>query len=196
MEQLDMFNEAYEKGKKELKPVDYTSQIGIYHEIAHIKGIQDMSEKGLQLLHFLYVNHSRPEDEFIHAKELAYLLKWHDTRDIRLYASEIDYKTDLVVFSSQDGYKLASSEKDIIEAVKFAIAPALTILKRSIAKNKVADDKWLQGYIGNKMKEKDVAIQGQQQIDIDLLDIIEVNHYADSDFKEYQKSVQQMVDEE
>jgi hypothetical protein len=196
MEQLDMFNEAYEKGKKELKPVDYTSQIGVYHEIAHIKGIQEMSEKGLQLLHYLYVNHARPEDEFIHAKHLAYLLNWNDTRDIRLYASEIDYKTDLVVFSSQDGYKLASSEKDIIEAVKFAIAPALTILKRSIAKNKVADDKWLQGYIGNKMKEKDVAIQGQQQIDIDLLDIIEVNHYADSDFKEYQKSVQQMVDEE
>jgi len=191
MTQLDMFETAYIKGKEELKTVDYS--IGIYHEIAHIKGVNDLSENALTLLHYLYLNHSRPEDGFVHADLVAGLLGYYDTREVRKITTEIDMKTELVIYASQKGYKLASNDNEIEEAIKFALAPAMTSIKRVYAKNKRASNIWLHGFLGNLEKEFGGVTNGQQQIDDDLNQRT-VNHYPKTPFREYVPEVKERIE--
>lgn len=181
MEQLDMFEEAVSNGKRDLKPIDYSKSIGMYRAIKDVEGVDQLSEKGMQALNYLYNYHSQPIDGFIHAMKLAGLLGMYDTREVRKIMAEIDHKTELVVYASQNGYKLASNEKEIEEAVKFALAPAMTSIRRVFAKSKKETLHWLHGFIGNLEKEFGGIAQGQLQHDIqsDEKPIREVNHYPD-----------------
>lgn len=194
MQQLDMFNETYKGGKRDIEPIDYASQIGIYHEIAHIKGVNDLSENGLRMLHYLYLNHSHAEDGFIHAKDLASILGLYDTRDIRKHSNEIEDKTELVIYACQNGYKLASNESEIEAAVRFALAPALTTIKRVIGKSKnKSKAKMMQGYIGNIEKLYGGNAEGQQEIDDDLNQRT-VSHLPNTPFKEFVPSVKERIE--
>jgi hypothetical protein len=189
--QLEMFEDS--KDSKELKPIDYSKPIGMYKELKDVKGVQDLSEDCLSILHYLYLNHSRPEDGFIPAKVLAGLFGYHDTRDIRKCCTEIDMKTELVVYASQHGYKLASNEYEIDQAVRFALAPALTTIKRVIAKSKnESKAKIMQGYIGNMEKLYGGIAQGQQQAD-ENMDLSTVSHYPDQPFKEHVLPIGQRI---
>ena len=194
MEQLGMFNDTYKNGKKELETIDY--QIGIYKDIAHIKGVNELTDKGLELLNYLYQHHSREEDGFIHASDLAKELKIYDTREIRKICAEIDLKTELVIYASQDGYKLVASEREMERAIKFALAPAMTSIRRVFAKNKKETLHWLHGFLGNLEKEFGGIAQGQQQYDDEKGEMREVNHYPDAPFISEYKSVKQRLDEE
>ena len=179
MAQLELFEDTVKDGKRDLKPIDYSSPIGMYKELKDVKGVEELSEGCLSMLHYLYLNHSRPEDGFIPAKVLAGLFGYHDTRDIRKYCTEIDMKTELVIYASQYGYKLASNEYEIDQAVRFALAPALTTIKRVIAKSKnESKAKLMQGYIGNMEKLYGGIAQGQQQVD-ENMEQSTVNHYPE-----------------
>ena len=109
IQQLDFF----EDNGKELKPIDYSSPIGMYKELKDVQGADKLTDKALELLHYLYLNHARPEDGFIHAKELAGLLGYWDTRELRKLCAEIDLKTEMVIYASQHGYKLASTPDEL-----------------------------------------------------------------------------------
>lgn len=186
--QLDMFNDKIDtsKGKYEevLEPIDYTTQIGIYKELKDVKGVENLSDKAMEMLHYLYTNHAGEYDGFIHAQKLAGLLGYYDTREIRKLRAEINEKTELVVYSSQHGYKLASNELEIEEAVRFALAPALRMIKQAIAisKNK-SQARMLQGFIGNVEKEFGGNVTGQKQYDDDM-ELREVNHFPKQPFTE------------
>ena len=194
MTQLDMFNDVVTKGKRDLKPIDYTSPVGMYKELAQVQGVNELSEKTLELLHYLYMHHAREEDGFIHAHQLMGLMKVGDTRDIRKMCAEIDIKTELVVYASQYGYKLASSEREMNEAIKFALAPAMTSIRRVFAKNKKSTMTWLHGFIGNLEKEFGGITQGQQQVDDDMTQR-EVNHYPNQPFRDNVLPVSERLDE-
>jgi hypothetical protein len=188
--QLEMFEESQDS--KELKPIDYSKPIGMYKELKDVRGIENMSEKGLELLHYLYTNHARAEDGFIHAKQLAGLLGFWDTRELRKLCAEIDFNTELVVYASQNGYKLASTPLEIEMAVKFALAPTMTSIKRVFAKNKEETLHWLHGFLTNLEKEFGGVVQGQQQID-ENLEQRGVSHYPDQPFKEHVLPIGQRI---
>ena len=202
--QLDFFEETGKKdsrGMVELKSIDFRSQIGFYKELKDVQGANDLTDKAYELLHYLYTNHARPEDGFIHAKQLARLLGYYETRELRKLCAEIDHKTELVVYSSVYGYKLASNDAEMAEAIKFALAPAMTAIKRVFAKNKRETLHWLHGFIGNLEKEyKDIGKQGQLQHDHDKESsddfdemIREVNHYPEQPLIDYMPSVDERV---
>lgn len=176
----------------DLKPVDFNSPIGMYGELKDVKGVQELSEKGLEALHYLFMNHARPEDGFIPAKAFAHMLGFFDTRDVRKLMNEIDLKTDMVVYASQHGYKLASNENEIDEAIRFALAPALTTIKRVMAKSKnQSKARLMQGYIGNI--EKLYGGHAQGQLTFDEEGIKEVDHYPNQPFTEYMPPVSERV---
>jgi len=186
IKQLDFFEEDCKKnGIVELKAIDYKSQIGVYKELKDIKGVDLLSEKSLKLLHYLYTNHSKPADNFIHAKLLVAHLGFFDTREIRSCCSEIDHKTELVIYASQKGYKLASNDKEMEQAIKFALAPAMTSIKRVFAKNKRQTLNFLHGFLTNLQREYGGIVQGQQEFVIDSEEennelIRTVNHYPEA----------------
>jgi len=199
--QLELFEDSTTNGKRDLKPIDYTTPIGMYKEIAHIKGVHDLSERAMMLLHYLYLYHSRPEDWFIHAKLLSGFMGFHDTRELRKLCAEIDEKTELVVYASQNGYKLASTPREIEEAIRFALAPALTTLKRVHAKSKTKHHQWLHGYITNLLKEYGGYAQGQQQMDYETDEELNpsglrsVDHYPEQPYQEDIKKVEDRIRE-
>lgn len=185
MTQLDFFDD-------DLKPIDYSAPIGIYKELKDVKGVQELSEKGLEALHYLYINHAHPEDGFIPAKSFAHMLGLFDTREVRKLMNEIDTKTDMVVYASQRGYKLASSEIEIDMAIRFALAPALTTIKRVMAKSKnVSKARLMQGYIGNI--EKLYGGHAQGQLTFDDEGIKEVDHYPNQPFVEYNAPIDERI---
>jgi len=188
--QLEMFEDSQDN--KELKPIDYSKPIGMYKELKDVAGVNDLSEKGLELLHYLYTNHARAEDGFIHAKQLAGLLGFWDTRELRKLTAEIDAKTELVIYASQNGYKLASTPLEIDMAVKFALAPAMTSIRRVFAKNKQTTLHWLHGFLTNLEKEFGGISQGQQQVDEDM-EQREVDHYPEQPFKENVLPINQRI---
>ena len=179
--QLEMFEESQDS--KELKPIDYSKPIGMYRELKDVKGVQDLSDKALELLHYLYINHSNVEDGFIHAKQLAGLLGYWDTRELRKLCAEIDLNTELVIYASQKGYKLASTPLEIEMAVKFALAPTMTSIHRVFAKNKEETLHWLHGFLTNLEKEFGGVVQGQQQID-ENVEQRGVNHFPEQPHRE------------
>lgn len=201
--QLDFFEETGKKdsrGMVELKTIDFRSQIGFYKELKDVQGANDLTDKAYELLHYLYTNHARPEDGFIHAKQLAKVLGYYDTRELRKLCAEIDHKTELVVYSSVHGYKLASNDDEMKEAIKFALAPAMTAISRVFAKNKRETLHWLHGFIGNLEKEyKDNPKQGQLQHDHDkeckdVDDVLRtVNHYPEQPHIDYMPSIDERV---
>ena len=190
--QLEFFEES--KDGKELKTIDYSKVIGIFKEIKDIAGVSELSEKALELLHYLYMNHAREEDGFIHAKQLAGLLGYWDTRELRKLCAEIDTKTELVIYASQNGYKLASSEREMEQAIKFALAPAMTSIRRVFAKNKKTTLHWLHGFLTNLEKEFGGISQGQQQAD-ENMEQREVDHYPEQPFKENVFPINQRIQE-
>lgn len=176
----------------DLKVIDYSGAIGMYAELRDIRGVDKLTEKGLEALHYLFLNHAHPEDGFIPAKAFAKLLGFYDTRDVRKLMNEIDTTTDLVVYASQNGYKLASNEKEIDEAIRFALAPALTTIKRVMAKSKNSSkSKLMQGYIGNI--EKLYGGHAQGQLTFDDEGIKEIDHFPCQPFVEYMGSVDERV---
>lgn len=193
--QLEFFEEATnDKGKRDLKPIDYASPIGMYKELADVRGVNDLSDKCMEALHYLYVNHAHPEDGFIHADKFRKLLGLGDTREVRKIMMEIDMKTELVVYASQNGYKLVGSDIEMKEAIKFALAPAMTSIRRVFAKNKRETLHWLHGFLGNLEKEFGGIAQGQQQYD-ENMDQREVNHYPAQPFKEYVAPIDERIKE-
>ncbi len=194
MEQLGMFKDTVTNGKRDLKAIDYSAPIGMYKELKDVKGVSELSENSLALLHYLYMHHAREEDGFIHAKELAFKMGYMDTREIRKCCAEIDFKTELVVYASQYGYKLVSSQREMLEAIKFALAPAMTSIRRVFGKNKQSTLNWLHGFIGNLEKEFGGITQGQQQVDDDM-SLREVNHFPKQPFRDSVLPVSERLDE-
>lgn len=188
--QLDMFEEATnDKGKRDLKPIDYSSPIGMYKELADIRGVNDLTDKAMEALHYLVLNHAHPEDGFIPADKFRKMLHLGDTREVRKLMNEIDTKTDMVVYASQNGYKLASNDLEIDEAIRFALAPALTTIKRVMAKSKNSSKaRLIQGFVGNIEKIYGGHAQGQQ-----VIDDVEVNHYPPQPFVEYVAPVDERI---
>jgi hypothetical protein len=197
MEQLSLFEEKQTKDKGRMTTtyeINWHNIIGSDKAIGDIKGYNKLSEKGKQLLKYLYVNHYKPEDGFIPAKKLAYLLGYYDTREIRLLCAEIDEETELVIYSSQYGYKIASNEREIDEAVRFALAPALTTIKRVIAKSKnESKAKMLQGYVGNMEKLYGGNVHGQMEID-ENLDIRPINHFPNKTSVDYMPGINERIE--
>lgn len=199
VEQLDMFNDVTnESGKRDLKPIDFTAPIGMFKELDGIRGVDKLSEKALETLHYLVLNHARPEDGFIHSKQLAFMLNIFDTRELRKYLSEIDMVTDVVIYTdTARGHKIASSAIEIELAIKKALAPVLTSIERVIAKAKTKNiDKMLQGYIGNVQKLYDCVAQGQQVLDKNgdgELEQKEINHYPPQPFVEYMPPIDERI---
>lgn len=187
IKQLDFFEEEKKDGMTTLKSVDYTSQVGLYKELKDVKGIENLSEKSLLLLHYLYTNHSKPTDNFIHAKLLVAHLGFWDTREVRACCAEIDHKTELVIYASQKGYKLASNDYEMKQAIKFSLAPAMTSIRRVFAKNKRETLSWLHGFLSNLEKEFGGIKQGQQEIILDEESEEtqrSVNHFPEQTYEE------------
>jgi len=197
MEQLEMFGAekvVVENGKRKTEyEINWNNIIGIDRDMVNVKGYGDLTDKAQELLKYLIYNHARPEDGFIHANKLAHLLGLYtDTRTLRKLCAEIDYKTEYVIYSSQDGYKLAGSDREMEQAIKFALAPAMTSIRRVFTKNKRDGMKWLHGFLGNLEKEFDCAIQGQQELDVDNnLEQREVNHYPKRPDYEYIPTIEE-----
>ncbi len=197
--QLDFFEDATtEKGKRGgLKPIDYSSPVGMYKELKDVEGVNLLTDKALDLLQYLYVHHAQETDGFIHANQLAHLLGYMDTRELRKLCAEIDTKTELVIYASQHGYKLAASQIEMREAIKFALAPAMTSIRRVFAKNKQETLHWLHGFLGNLEKEFGGVVQGQLQHDDTSDDnttmLREVNHFPKQTFKEYVAPVEDRI---
>lgn len=199
--QLEFFEDVTtDDGKRGgLKPIDFTKPIGMYKELKDIRGVDDLTDKALELLHYLYKNHARPEDGFINAKKLAGALGYWDTREIRKLCTEIDIKTDVVIYPSQNGYKIASNDEEIDNAIWFALRPLLTVAKRVAAKSKnQSKAKMLQGFIGNLEKEFGGHVDGQQVLDVNGdgdLEQNEVNHFPKQPFVEYMPPIDERIKE-
>jgi hypothetical protein len=188
MEQLEIFSdkEIIDKGKRTNSyEINWNNIIGVDSNMKDVKGYEDLSDKAQDALKYLILNHAHPEDGFIHAARFAHILGLGlDTRTLRKLMAEIDYKTEYVVYPSQHGYKLAASKREIEEAVKFALAPAMTAIRRTYAKNKIETQEWLHGFLGNLAKEFGGVVQGQQEMTDDM-ELRTVNHYpkvADTDY--------------
>jgi len=164
---MSLFDEVLntKTGKIELKPYDFRNAIGQDRDMADIDGYDRLTDQAQELLKYLLRNHSNETDKFIHAIDLTKLLKLQDTRTLRKLCAEIDHKTELIVYASQQGYKLASTDIEIRNAIKFALAPVMTSIRRVFAKNKKETLHWLHGFIGNLEKEYGGYVSGQKQFD-------------------------------
>jgi len=196
-EQLSLFEEkeTIEKGKLTRSyEINWHNIIGVDKGMENVKGYVDLSDKAQELLKYLIINHAKQEDGFIHAEKLCGLMKiWSGTRELRKLCAEIDFNTEYVVYSSQNGYKLAANRFEIGEAVKFALAPAMTAIRRTFAKNKIETLHWLHGFIGNLEKEFGGNIQGQKEMTEDM-EIREVNHYPERADIDYMPSIDERIE--
>ena len=196
--QLELFGDeviTVENGHtKKTYDIQWENIIGSDNYMSDVFGYIDLSEKAQELLKYLMMNHINEEDGFIHAGLLAHTIGLGlDTRTLRKLCAEIDYKTEYVVYASQEGYKLVSSDREMQEAVKFALAPAMSSIRRVFAKNKRETLHWIHGFLGNLEKEFGGQPNYQQQFDDDL-NQREVNHFPKTTFIEEMPSIEDRVE--